>query len=62
MPYGVTPASAIFQKKLRNELCHIPMTVVKIDNILISGKDEADHLKNLSPVLDTLSKLGLRIL
>ena len=37
------------------------MTVVKIDDIMISGKDETDHLKNLSVVLDTLSKLGLTL-
>ena len=61
MPYGVTSASAIFQRKLENALSTVPMTVVKIDDILISGTDEYDHLKNLSAVFDILSKLGLTL-
>ena len=61
MPYGVKPASAIFQRKLENELNNIPMTVVKIDDILISGTDEEDHLKNLSTVFETLQHLGLTL-
>ena len=61
MPYGVTPASAIFQKKLENELCNVPMTVVKIDDILMSGVDEEGHLKNLASVLKILSNRGLTL-
>ena len=37
------------------------MTVVKIDDILISGVDEKDHLKNLASVLPILSNLGLTL-
>ena len=61
MPYGVTPASAIFQKKLENELRPVPKTVVKIDDILISGVDDEDHMKNLTAVFEILSKLGLTL-
>ena len=61
MPYGVTPASAIFQRKLEQALNCVPMTVVKIDDILISGIDEEDHLRNLKLVLDILSDLGLTL-
>ena len=61
MPDGVTQASAIFQKKLENELRPVPKTVVKIDDILISGADDEDHLKNLTAVFDILSRLGLTL-
>jgi hypothetical protein len=54
MPYGISPASAIFQRKLENELKNVPMTVVKIDDILISGKNDSDHLNNLTKVLDII--------
>ena len=37
------------------------MTLVKIYDILISGTDESDHLKNLSSVYAILSKLGLTL-
>ena len=59
--YGVTPASAIFQKKIENALSSVPMTVVKIDDILISGTNEYDNFKNLSSVFDILSKPGLTL-
>ena len=54
-------ASAIFQKKLEKELRPVPKTVVKIDDILISGVDDEDHMKNPTAVFDILSKLGLTL-
>ena len=47
MPYGVAPASAIFQRKLEQELRDVQMTVIKIDDILVTGIDEEDHIKKL---------------
>lgn len=61
MPYGVTPASAIFQRKLEGALKDVPMTVVKIDDILVTGVDEEDHMRNLKSVLDILSNLELTL-
>ena len=61
MPYGIAPASAIFQRKLENELRNIPMTVVKIDDILVSGKNDDDHLRNLEKVFELLESLGLTL-
>ena len=40
MPYGVKPANRIFQRFIENKLSNIPCTVVKIDNILITGKSD----------------------
>jgi len=61
LPYGVTPASAIFQRKLEQSLRDVPMTVVKVDDILITGIDEEGHLKNINLVLNILSDLGLTL-
>ena len=61
MPYGITSGPAIFQRKLENELKAINMTVVNIDDILVSGKNEAEHLSNLTDVLDKLTELGLTL-
>ena len=61
MPYGITSGPAIFQRKLEQELRDIGMTVVNMDDILISGKDEEDHFKNLELVLQKLADLGLTL-
>ena len=37
------------------------MTVVKIDDILISGKNSFEHIENLKTVLKILSDLGLTL-
>ena len=57
MPYGVKPVSGIFQRFIENELSNIPCTVVKIDNILITGKNDAEHLKNIAKVLEILNEV-----
>ena len=48
MPYGITSGPAIFQRKLAQELRHIKMTVVNIDDILVSGKNDDEHFRHLT--------------
>jgi len=38
----------------------IPHVTVYIDDIVISGENDADHLQNLETVLECLAKAGLR--
>ena len=45
MQYGVKEASGIFQSFIKNNLSNIPCTVVKIYDILITGKNDEEHLK-----------------
>lgn len=40
LPYGVAPASAIFQSKMEQLLQGIPMVVCRVDDILVSGQDD----------------------
>ena len=61
LPFGVSSAPGIFQRTIENLLQGIPHVVVRIDDILVSGKDELNHLANLEKVLSRLSSAGLRL-
>ena len=61
LPFGVSSAPGIFQRTMENLLQGIPHVVVQIDDILVSGKDELNHLANLEKVLSRLSSAGLRL-
>ena len=39
----------------------IPIVVCRVDDILISGKDDQEHLRNLNEVLSRLENAGLRL-
>ena len=55
LPFGVASAPAIFQRTMEG----IPHVAVYLDDILVRGEDEADHLKNLFEVLSRLEEAGL---
>ena len=61
LPFGVSSAPGIFQRTMENLLQGIPHVVVRIDDILVSGKDELNHLANFEKVLSRLSTAGLRL-
>ena len=61
LPYGVSSATAIFQKNIEDILRGIPMVVVWVDDILMSEKSDADHVRNLDSVRKRLSDAGLKI-
>ena len=63
LPFGVSSPSAIFQSKIEQVLQGIPMVVCRVDDILISGKDDQEHLSNLSEVSTRLesASLGLKL-
>ena len=60
LPYGVSSAPGIFQRLMENVLQDIPNVIVYIDDILLTGANEEEHLKTLSLVLDRLRKAGFR--
>lgn len=59
LPFGVTSVPDIFRRTMEGLLKGIPLVVVYLDDILVSGEDEADHLKNLAEVLSRLEEAGL---
>lgn len=61
LPFGVSSAPGIFQRTIENLLKGIDHVVVRMDDILISGKDDSEHLNNLDAVLTKLCSAGLRL-
>ena len=61
LPFGVSSAPGIFQRVMESVLQGIPGVVVYIDDILVTGQTEAEHLASLKEVLARLSKAGLRL-
>lgn len=60
LPFGITSAPSIFQRIMDQVLQGLPNVHCFLDDILITGKDDAHHLKNLEAVLSRLEKFGLR--
>ena len=60
MPFGISSAPAIFQRTMDTILQGIPNVICYIDDILVTGSTEENHLSNLSDVLCRLEKYGLK--
>ena len=60
LPYGISSSAAIFQELMDTTLEHIPMTICRIDDILVSGRNEAEHMQNLNRVISTLEARGFK--
>ena len=61
LPFGVASAPALFQKFMDTILQGIPQVICYIYDILVTGKDDAEHLKNLAMVLQRLQQHGLQL-
>ena len=61
LPYGISSAPGIFQRNMGNLLQNISYVIVRVDDILVSGAKDGDHLKNLEEVFKRLPKAGLRL-
>ena len=59
LPYGMSSAPAIFQRDIEELLQGIPNVGIFLDNILIMGATDDNHLKNLRTVLEHLEKANL---
>ena len=58
---GISSLPSIFQRSMDTLLQDIPHVSVYIDDIFISRKTEADHVKNLDAVLRRLSDAGMTV-
>ena len=61
-PFGISSAPGLFQRVIECLLQGIKGAVVYLDDILISGSTEAEHLETLDEVLKHLSEAGLRVI
>lgn len=59
--FGVASSPAIFQRTMDSLLQGIPHVACYLDDLLITGATEAEHLGNLEQVLQRLSDAGLRL-
>lgn len=61
LAYGVAAAPAKFQKIIEILFAGVAGVVVFLDDILITGKDKNEHVKNLEIVLSRLQDSGLKL-
>jgi len=61
LPFGVASAPALFQKLMDTVLQGIPGVTCYIDDILVSGKDEKQHLQILEEVFRRLEEHGFHL-
>ena len=59
--FGISAAPATFQQTIEGILQGIPNLCVYLDDILVTGKTEEDHLQTLDIVLSRLGEAGLHL-
>ena len=58
LPFGISCAPGIFQRVMDSLLKGIPGVVVYLDDILVTGPSEEEHLSSLKQVLTRLQEAG----
>ena len=61
LPFGISSAPGIFQRVIESLLQGIPKVVVYLDDILVTGSTDEEHLQNLAEVLKRIQQAGLRL-
>ena len=61
LPFGVASAPAVFQRTMEAVLKGMPMVVAYLDDILVAGRTEQEHLTHLAQVLECLDSAGMKL-
>lgn len=61
MPFGIASAPAVFQRTMEQVIAGLPSVACYLDDIIITGKNDAEHLDNLSKVLTPLQEFGFTL-
>lgn len=61
LPYGISSAPAQFQRIIHQTLGNIDGVCAFLDDILITGKSNEEHMQNLENVLNRLANVGLTV-
>ena len=60
LAYGTASAPAIFQSTIEQVMSSMPGTQVILDDMIVTGKTDQEHLENLKMVFQRLSENGLK--
>ena len=61
LPFGITRASEIFQRKMSKLLESVPGVAVYQEDIIITGHSDDEHDKNLTEILNIIKAAGLKL-
>lgn len=61
LPYGIVPATGIFQRIIEDLFCDLDGVAAFVDDIVVTGESEEEHLKNLDLVFRRLREAGLTV-
>ena len=61
LPFGISAAPAICQRTMDSLMQGLHHVCAYLDDILVTGSTEEEHLKNLDAVLERLEKAGIKL-
>lgn len=61
LPFGIASAPAIFQKAMDSILQGLQHVICYLDDILVTGTTEEEHLQNFDVVLRRLKENGMQL-
>ncbi|XP_058816842.1 uncharacterized protein K02A2.6-like [Topomyia yanbarensis] len=61
LPFGVKPASGIVQREIEKLFCGIPGVQNLLDDVIVTGSSDEEHMARLEQVFEVLEKAGLKL-
>ncbi|XP_064463653.1 uncharacterized protein K02A2.6-like [Ornithodoros turicata] len=61
MPFGIASAPAVFQRTMEQVIAGIPSVPCYLDDIIVTGRNDKEHLETLVQVLSRLREFGFTL-